>query len=309
MHDLAWIGPARRIVHLDHFAVRERDFVAHAGRGRDEIDIELTLQPLLDDLHMQQAEEAAAETEAERGRAFGLDGKRGIVEPQFFKRVAQHGVLMRVDRVQACEDHGLDVFKARQCIGCRPRGLGDGVTDLGVGNGFNGRDKEADLACRQLENLDRFGRQHAKRIHVELAVVRHEADTHALAQLAVDDTRQHDDAAVRVKPGVEDQRLQRRVRVTKRRRQTVDHGFKNFRHAEAGLRAYRERIGRVEANGFFDHLLRPRDVGRRQVDLVDDRDDFKPVRDGEVGIGKGLRFHALRGIDDQQRAFAGGERA
>jgi hypothetical protein len=33
------------------------------------------------------------------------------------------------------------------------------------------------------------------------------------------------------------------------------------------------------------------------------------VVDGEVGVGEGLRLDALRGVDDQQRALAGGERA
>ena len=31
--------------------------------------------------------------------------------------------------------------------------------------------------------------------------------------------------------------------------------------------------------------------------------------DRQVGVGEGLRFHSLRGVDDQQRAFAGGQRA
>ena len=35
----------------------------------------------------------------------------------------------------------------------------------------------------------------------------------------------------------------------------------------------------------------------------------RPLIDGEIGVGQRLRFHALRRIDDQQRAFAGGQRA
>ena len=31
--------------------------------------------------------------------------------------------------------------------------------------------------------------------------------------------------------------------------------------------------------------------------------------DGEIGVREGLRFDALRGVDHQQRAFAGGQRA
>ena len=50
-------------------------------------------------------------------------------------------------------------------------------------------------------------------------------------------------------------------------------------------------------------------VGRRQVDLVQHRHHFDALLDRRVAVGDGLRFDALRGVDDEQRAFAGGERA
>ena len=51
------------------------------------------------------------------------------------------------------------------------------------------------------------------------------------------------------------------------------------------------------------------DVGARQVDLVDHRHDLKPVIQRHVDVGQGLRFHALAGVDHQQRALAGGQAA
>ena len=50
-------------------------------------------------------------------------------------------------------------------------------------------------------------------------------------------------------------------------------------------------------------------VGIRQIDLVDHRHDREALFVGEMNVRHRLRFHALRGIDDQQRAFAGCERA
>ena len=50
-------------------------------------------------------------------------------------------------------------------------------------------------------------------------------------------------------------------------------------------------------------------IGRRQVDLVDDRHHFQALLDGRVAVGDALRLHALGGIHHQQRAIAGGERA
>ncbi len=45
-------------------------------------------------------------------------------------------------------------------------------------------------------------------------------------------------------------------------------------------------------------------LGRRQIDLVDHRNDFQIVVQRQVGIRQRLRFHALRRVHHQQRAFA-----
>ncbi len=50
-------------------------------------------------------------------------------------------------------------------------------------------------------------------------------------------------------------------------------------------------------------------LGAREIDLVDDRDDLQPIVHGEVGVGERLRLDALRGVDEEQGAFAGRQRA
>jgi hypothetical protein len=45
-------------------------FINDARRGRDEVEIELALQPFLDNLHMQEPQEPAAETKAQSLRRF-----------------------------------------------------------------------------------------------------------------------------------------------------------------------------------------------------------------------------------------------
>ena len=87
--DAAGVGQLRRAVDLLHDAVGRRDAVEHARRGRDQVDVELALEPLLHDLHVQQAEEAAAEPEAQRGRRFRLEMERRVVQPQLLERIAQ----------------------------------------------------------------------------------------------------------------------------------------------------------------------------------------------------------------------------
>ena len=65
----------------------------------------------------------------------------------------------------------------------------------------------------------------------------------------------------------------------------------------------------VEADDFLDLGLDLFRFGGGQVDLVDDGDDLVVVLDRLVDVGERLRFDPLRGVDHQQRAFAGGEAA
>ena len=50
-------------------------------------------------------------------------------------------------------------------------------------------------------------------------------------------------------------------------------------------------------------------VGLRKVDLVHDRDDLEVVLDRQVGVCERLGLDSLRRVDDEQRAFAGLQRA
>ena len=74
--DFALVRPARWIINLDETAIRECDLIAHAGGGGDELEVVLALQPLLDDFHVQQAEESASKAEPERHRAFRFEEER-----------------------------------------------------------------------------------------------------------------------------------------------------------------------------------------------------------------------------------------
>src|SRR3989454_2078844 len=174
--DFAGVGPTKRIVHLNVLAVGFGDLVAHAGSGGDQLKIELALQALLNNLHVQQAEKATAEAESERYRAFRLKEKRRIVEAKFVQRLAQLRVLVRVHGVEAGEDHRFDVFKAGQRLDGGVRVVGNGVADFGVGNVLDVSDQESDFARAELTNFDGLGREHAKRVHIEHTAIRPQAD-------------------------------------------------------------------------------------------------------------------------------------
>ena len=77
--DDAVIGIVVRVIDAHHRAVGLVDLVDDARQRRDEVEVELALQALLDDLHVQHPEEAAAETEAERHGGLRLERERCIV--------------------------------------------------------------------------------------------------------------------------------------------------------------------------------------------------------------------------------------
>ena len=97
--------------------------------------------------------------------------------------------------------------------------------------------------------------------------------------------------------------------IAHRRRQPRDDRLENLVDAGPFLGAREDRAARIEADDLLD--LPPGFVRlrAREIDLVDDRDDLEGVLDREVRVGQRLRFHALRGIDQQQRPFARGQRA
>ena len=139
-------GEVARVGHLDLPAALHDDAVDDVRRGGDEAQVELALEPLPDDLHVQQAEEAAAEAEAERGGRLRLVDQGGVVELELVQGFAQLRVLVAVDRVEAGEDHRLGVVVARQRL-LRPVGRGgDRVADAGLADVLHAGDDVADLA-------------------------------------------------------------------------------------------------------------------------------------------------------------------
>ena len=187
--------------------------------------------------------------------------------------------------------------------------VGDGVADLAIGNGLDGGGKETHFAGGQLLNFNRLGCENTKRLHVEGAAIRHQTNALAFIQRSLNDARQHHHPAIGVEPRIEDERLQLIAGPPLGRRNALHHRFQHLGHAYAGLGADGQRMRSIQADGALDHLLGALDVGARQINLVDDGNDLQSIIDGDVSVGQGLRFHALRRIHHQQRAFARGQRA
>ena len=114
-----------------------------------------------------------------------------------------------------------------------------------------------------------------------------------------------DRALVRVKVRVEDQSAKRRIVLALRRRDSLDDGIQDLLDAYARLRRSQYCLGRVETDRLLDLLFDALGIGARQVDLVDDRDDFEIVLQRHVYVRERLRFDTLRRIDDEKRSLAG----
>src|SRR5258706_2918423 len=115
--DAARVGQLRGVVDFAHRAVARLHLVHHGRCRGDELHVVLALEPLLDNVHVQQAQEAAAEAEAQRLRGLGLVAQARIVQLQLLQRIAQRLVLVRFDGGEAREHLRLDLLEAGQRLG------------------------------------------------------------------------------------------------------------------------------------------------------------------------------------------------
>ncbi len=290
-------------------AVAQQHLVDDGGRRRDQVHVVFALEPLLHDVHVQQTEEAAAKAEAQRLRDFRLVVKRRVVQLELVERVAQRLVLVRLDRIEPGEDLRLDVLEARQRRGGRPRSQRDRVADLRRVDLLDAGDDESHLAGRQRVAGDRLRREHADLLAIVGGARRHQQDLVARLERPLHHSHQHHHADVVVEPRIDDERLQREIGVALRRRDARDHGFEDFVDPFARFRARPQRIVRGDADDVLDLLDHAVGLGGGQVDLVQHGHHGDALLDRRVTVGDGLRLHALRDVDDEQRPLACGERA
>ncbi len=91
MLDIVGFGQIGRAVDGDHGAVGLEHPIFHGRGGEDDVQIVLPLQPLLDDLHVEEAQEAQAEAKAQGLAGLRLVDQGGVVELQLFQGILQVG--------------------------------------------------------------------------------------------------------------------------------------------------------------------------------------------------------------------------
>ena len=105
-------------------------------------------------------------------------------------------------------------------------------------------------------------------------------------------------AAIFVEVGVEDECFQRRVRIALGTGQFLDDAREDVFNAVASLCGNRDRRKRIEPQIRINLLAHSFHVRGREVDLVDHRQQFQIVFQGQVEVGHRLRFDSLRSVDD-----------
>lgn len=308
--DLDNVGHVDGVVELDLAAVGHVDFVDHGRRGGDEVEVEFALQPLLYDLHMQQAEEAATETEAKGLRAFHLVVQGGIVEADLAKGLLKLFEFAGVGRVEGAEHHRDGGLKAGQGLRAGLFLIRDRVADIGLADVLDGGGDESHLAGAELLQLNFFRGEHADAVDIAGCAVGHEFDLLPFFKIAINDADQHHHAEINVIPGIDEEGLCGGVRVAlMRRRELGDDGFEQVVDTRTGFGGGEDGFRGVEADNIFDLCADLFRVGGGQVDLVDDRHDFMIVVESLIHIGQRLRLHTLRRIHNEQGALTGGQRA
>ena len=116
-----------------------------------------------------------------------------------------------------------------------------------------------------------------------------------------------DDSAVRVVVAVEDQGLQRHVRMVLGSRDVLDYRLVEVIDPLARLGGNLLRHVDVQSEIVVDLLEARGDVGAGKVDLVYDGDDLKVVLHGHVEVGQRLGLHALGCVYQKQGTFAGAD--
>jgi hypothetical protein len=213
------------------------------------------------------------------------------------------------DRIESREHLRLHLLETGQRRRRGPRRSRDRVPDLRRLELLDAGGDESDVAGRKLVARGRARREHADLLALIHRAGRHQQHAIAGLERSLHHAHQHHDADVVVEPRVDQQRLQRRRGVTGRRRHARDHRLENVVDTFAGLGARADRVVGVDADDVLDFLDDALRLGGRQVDLVEHRHHLHALLDGRVAVGDRLRLDTLRSVDDEQRAFARGERA
>ena len=148
--DASDVGQVLWACDVDHLAVGLVHVVVNRGRCGNEVEAKLALEALLDDLHVEKAEEAHAKAKAQSHARLGRPDERRVVHLELLEGVTQVLVLLVVDGEQPGEDHGLSLVVAGAGLCAGTFLVSDGVAGLYEGRVLEARDHVANLTHAKL---------------------------------------------------------------------------------------------------------------------------------------------------------------
>jgi hypothetical protein len=131
---------------FEHLAVGLGHQVAHVGHGGDHRHVELALQAFLDDLHVQQAQESAAEAKAQRGAALGVQVRLASFSCSFSMASRSSSYSSVSTGKIPGPHHGLHVLETVDGLGAHAVLVGDGIAHLHLAGGLDAADDVAHIA-------------------------------------------------------------------------------------------------------------------------------------------------------------------
>src|SRR3990172_3857757 len=188
------------IVHENGLPVIFGDPVDHRRRRGYERQLELTLDPLFDDIHVKEPEKTAAEPEPEGKRGLGFITERRIVQPELFERVLEVCVIIAVHGIETGKDHGLDVFITGKRLCRLPGRVHDRIADLRVRHAFDAGDDVSHFSAEKLFCLEHLRCKDADGLDLVRRTRRKELDLLSRRNLAVNHLDEHHDTLIRVIP-------------------------------------------------------------------------------------------------------------
>ena len=247
---------------------------------------------------MQQSEKAAAKAKAQCRRGFHLKTKARVIQSQFVDAVAQIFKLRCIHRKQATENHRLRRFKARQSH-YRLLIMTDCIAHACITHLFDGSSQKANFAGVQFVDHFHLRTENSNTVNMMGCVIGHKLNPFTLFQLPIDDPHQDDHAQIRIIPAVHQHRFQRCIDVALRRGQTVHDGLKGFNNPLTGFSRNPNSLTRINPDHIFNLLCHPVAIGRRQVNLIQDRHNLMIRIQSMVNIRQSLSFHTLRAVYNQ----------
>ena len=123
------VRQASRIMYLDLLPFLCMHDIRNVRYSSYHIHIELTIQTLLNNLHMQQAQETATEPKTQRGGTLRLESQGSVVQLQFLQWRTKVLEILAINWIDTGEDHRLHLLKTGDRVFSRARHMSDRITD------------------------------------------------------------------------------------------------------------------------------------------------------------------------------------